>query len=94
MDYHELFRLLVKEQGSDLIIKANGWPAMRVQGQIKFLSESRVPPAFAQALADKVIPAGLKRRFERRGELDCSYVVEGAGRIGAAVAKRATGFDM
>ena len=46
MDTRELFRILVKEKGSDLIIKANGWPAMRIQGKIKFVSENKVPDAF------------------------------------------------
>ena len=45
MDYRELFRILVKQKGSDLIIKANGCPAMRVQGQIKFVSETKRPAA-------------------------------------------------
>ena len=85
MEYRELFRILVKEQGSDLIIKANGCPAMRVQGQIKFVSESKVPPQFAQNLADQVIPASQRRRFEQRGELDCSYVVDEVGRFRANI---------
>ena len=59
MDFRELFRILVKEQGSDLIIKAGGCPAMRVQGRVKFVSETPVPDVFAQALADKVIPERL-----------------------------------
>ena len=76
MDTRELFRILVKEKGSDLIIKANGWPAMRIQGKIKFVSESKVPDAFAQTMAEEVIPDKLKPRFERDGEdLYCEVLV-------------------
>jgi len=85
MDARELFRILVKEQGSDLIIKANGCPAMRVQGRIKFVSESRVPDAFAEALAEQVIPVGMREQFDERGELDCSYEVEDVGRFRANI---------
>ena len=85
MDYRELFRILVKEQGSDLIIKSNGCPAMRVQGKIKFVSESRIPPAFAEALADQVIPEALVDGFQRTGELDCSYKVDEVGRFRANI---------
>ena len=85
MDTRELFRILVKERGSDLIIKANGWPAMRVQGKIKFVSESKVPDAFAQAMTEDVVPDSLKARFEREGEVDCSYVIEGVGRFRANI---------
>ena len=83
MDIRELFRILVKEKGSDLIIKADGCPAMRVQGAVKFVSETRIPEAFAQALADKVIPPKQKARFEAEGEADCSYSIEGVGRFRA-----------
>jgi twitching motility protein PilT len=85
MDFRELFRILVKEQGSDLIIKAGGCPAMRVQGRVKFVSETPVPDVFAQALADKVIPERLRTRFDEEGELDCSYTVEGVGRFRANI---------
>jgi twitching motility protein PilT len=85
MDTRELFRILVKEKGSDLIIKANGWPAMRIQGKIKFVSETKVPDAFAQGMAEEVVPDKLKPRFERDGEVDCSYEVPGVGRFRANV---------
>ena len=85
MDTRELFRILVKEKGSDLIIKANGWPAMRIQGKIKFVSENKVPDAFAQTMAEEVVPDKLKPRFERDGEVDCSYEVDGVGRFRANV---------
>jgi twitching motility protein PilT len=83
MDIRELFRILVKEKGSDLIIKADGCPAMRVQGAVKFVSETRIPEAFAQALAEKVIPPKQKARFEAEGEADCSYSIEDVGRFRA-----------
>jgi len=85
MDTRELFRILVKERASDLIIKSNACPAMRVQGRVKFISESRVPEAFARALCDEVLPDRLKERFERTGEADASYEVEEVGRFRANV---------
>ncbi|MHC4959492.1 MAG: type IV pilus twitching motility protein PilT [Planctomycetota bacterium] len=85
MEYRELFRILVKDQGSDLIIKSSGCPAMRIQGHVKFVSETPVPTAFAEMLAEEVIPEGLRDRFERSGELDCSYAVEGVGRFRANI---------
>jgi len=83
MDTCELFRILVKEKGSDLIIKANGCPAMRIQGKIKFVSETRVPDAFAKAMADEVVPEELKGSFREQGEVDCSYTVPEVGRFRA-----------
>jgi twitching motility protein PilT len=85
MDTRELFRILVKENGSDLIIKANGCPAMRLQGKIKFVSENRVPDAFAKTMADDVIPTQLRAEFDRTGEVDCSYTVPEVGRFRANV---------
>lgn len=85
MDTRELFRILVQANGSDLIIKSGAWPAVRVQGRIKFVSESRVPPAFAETLAREVIPETLLPRFKLEGEIDCSYTVDGVGRFRANV---------
>jgi len=85
MDTRELFRILVKEKGSDLLIKENSCPAMRIQGKIKFVSESRVPAAFARSLAEEVIPEPLKNDFQRHGEVDCSYTVSEVGRFRANV---------
>jgi len=85
MDTRELFRILVKERGSDLIIRSQACPAMRVQGQIKFISETRVPEAFTRALAEEVIPDELRKRFEAHGEVGCSYTVDEIGRFRANV---------
>jgi len=85
MDTRELFRILVQAGGSDLIIKSGGYPAMRVQGRIKFVSETIVPPAFADALAKEVVPETLLPRFKLEGEIDCSYAVDGVGRFRANV---------
>jgi len=85
METRELFRILVKDKGSDLIIKSNGCPAMRVQGKVKFVSENPVPEPFIQGLLAEVIPPRLRPRFDRDGELDCSYVIEGLGRFRANI---------
>jgi twitching motility protein PilT len=58
---------------------------MRIQGKIKFVSETKVPDAFAQGMAEEVVPDKLKPRFERDGEVDCSYEVPGVGRFRANV---------
>ena len=85
MDTLELFKILVKERGSDLIIKTNACPAMRVDGRIKYLSESRVPEAFARALLEEVLAPPQVRAFEAEGEADTSYEIEGVGRFRANV---------
>jgi len=85
MDTRELFKILVQAKGSDLIIKSGACPAMRVQGRIKFVSETQVPAAFADELAGEVIPDQLLPRFKLEGEVDCSYAVDGVGRFRANI---------
>ncbi len=85
MDTQELFKILVKENASDLIIKANACPAIRVQGRIKFISESRVPEAFAESLADQVLPETMREQFQRTGEADTSYEIDDVGRFRANI---------
>ena len=85
MQTHELFKILVKEQASDLIIKTNACPAIRVQGRIKFISETRIPEAFAESLADQVLPSSMREQFQRTGEADTSYEIDGVGRFRANI---------
>ncbi len=85
MDTIELFKILVKERGSDLIIKTNACPAMRVDGRIKYLGESRVPEAFARALLEEVLSPEQVRAFEAEGEADTSYEIEDVGRFRANI---------
>jgi len=85
MDTRDLFKIIVKEKASDLIIKSGACPAMRAQGRIKFISETKVPDAFAEALVAQVLPERTRARFEETGEADASYEVEGVGRFRANV---------
>ena len=39
----ELLKLMVKEQASDLILKAAGCPAIRVAGMIRFIGDTPLP---------------------------------------------------
>ncbi|MEE8106577.1 MAG: PilT/PilU family type 4a pilus ATPase [Planctomycetota bacterium] len=85
METTELFKILVRERASDLIIKCQACPAIRVQGRIKYISESLVPEAFAESLLEEVLPATLRDQFERTGEADSSYEIDGVGRFRANI---------
>jgi Tfp pilus assembly ATPase PilU len=39
----DFLRIMVKENASDLVLKANGCPAVRVTGVIRFLGDQQLP---------------------------------------------------
>lgn len=81
MRAEELFRHLVQAQGSDLILRTNQRPSIRVNGSVGFVSDIPVTPALAQEIFDRVLDSHQREDFFRRGEVDSAYEVPGVGRF-------------
>ena len=81
MEIDEIFRQLVKAQGSDLIVRVNGRPSIRVDGQVKFLDDTPVSAALAQELFERVLDERQQDQFFRTGEVDSAYEFAGLGRF-------------
>jgi twitching motility protein PilT len=77
----ELFRHLVQAQGSDLIVRVNGRPSIRVDGKVRFISDIPVAPALAQEIFERVLDARQQEQFFRSGEADSAYEIAGLGRF-------------
>lgn len=77
----ELFRHLVQAQGSDLILRTNARPSVRVDGLVRFVSDIPFSPALAQEMFERVLDAHQKEDFFRRGEVDSAYEIPGVGRF-------------
>ena len=52
----DFLRIMVKESASDLVLKANGCPAVRVAGVIRFLGDQPLPPELVRSYVDEVLP--------------------------------------
>jgi twitching motility protein PilT len=81
MRAEELFRHLVEAQGSDLILRTNARPSVRVDGQVRFVSEIPLTPALAQEIFERVLDSHQKEDFFRRGEVDSAYEIASVGRF-------------
>jgi twitching motility protein PilT len=74
----DLLRQVVERQGSDLHLLDGLPPKVRVHGALEPLD---VPPPSVEKLVAPVLDARHKDIFDRFGETDLAYAVEGAGRF-------------
>jgi twitching motility protein PilT len=84
-DLESLLTIMVREQASDLIVKTGSYPAIRVDGRIRFLSDQPTTPEFSNAMLSRVLNDTYLQIFLERGEVDTSYEMEGVGRFRANV---------
>ena len=77
-----LVNRLVEMGGSDLHLKVGAPPAVRERGLLTYLEgHDHLRPEDTEALLGEVIPENLVGEFERDGEADFSYSVQGVGRF-------------
>ena len=81
MNPEDLFRHLVQAQGSDLIVRVNGRPSIRLDGKVRFISDIPATPALVQEIFERVLDARQQDAFFRTGEADSAYEIAGLGRF-------------
>ncbi len=78
----ELVSRLVELGGSDLHLKVDAPPAVRVRGLLTYLEDYGVlRPEDTAEIVKAIIPDNLVGEFERDGEADFSHAVAGVGRF-------------
>ncbi len=77
----DFLRIMVKENASDLVLKAHGCPAVRGAGQIRFLGDQPLPPELLQSFLAEALDARGLREFEATGAADSAVAVPGVGRF-------------
>jgi twitching motility protein PilT len=82
-DLKTLLELMIKENASDLIVKTGSCPAVRVEGEIRFISDVATNAEFATQMLSEVLDERMQESFFERGEVDTSYHVPGVGRFRA-----------
>jgi twitching motility protein PilT len=82
MELHEILRVAVRGNASDIHLKAGLPPMFRVDGALVPLKNGqRLLPDALQAIASTVMNPTQMERFEREHELDLAYGVPGVGRF-------------
>jgi len=72
---------MVKEDASDLVLKANGCPAVRVAGVIRFLGDQPLPAELVRSYVSEVLSERLLGEFEQHGATDTAVALPGVGRF-------------
>lgn len=81
MEFHDVLRTMVKENASDLFIKINTPPAIRVNGRINFVGEEKLTKEGIQSVFDTITNSYTREVFRDEHEVDLAYELEGVGRF-------------
>jgi twitching motility protein PilT len=78
---NELLRIMNKERASDLILKTNGCPAMRIAGSIRFLGDVPLEHASMQSYLTQVLDQRCMAEFLKLGASDRAISIPDVGRF-------------
>jgi twitching motility protein PilT len=81
MDFDELLRSMVKEQGSDLYLRVNTPPIVRMGDDLRQLSESAISSEEMDDFARTALGEWRWGKFGQQNEIDTAYSVKGVGRF-------------
>ncbi|HWR58323.1 MAG TPA: PilT/PilU family type 4a pilus ATPase [Thermodesulfovibrionales bacterium] len=88
MELKQLFRKLVTEKASDLLLSAGVPPCLKKDNEIIRLSSVMLAPHHTRLYADELISADKVAEFERERELDFAYTVPEIGRFRVNIYKQ------
>ncbi len=90
---HDLLRMMVSKDGSDLFITSGSPPAMKVDGKIQTVSKQILAPNHTQMLARSIMNDKQVSEFEASQECNFSIALPGVARfrVNAFVQRGSTG---
>lgn len=82
MNLNELLKIAVDNGASDLHLKAGSMPVIRVDGELRQLTDQqRIMQEDAASMAFSIMNARQKQRFQEELQIDMAYSVPGLGRF-------------
>ena len=81
MDIRELLQFMVKQNISDIHLKAHCAPLIRLNGRLIAAHQDQFTPELVKNMAFSLMNDAHKRRFEEQGELDMSYSLDKVSRF-------------
>ncbi|MEE8365978.1 MAG: PilT/PilU family type 4a pilus ATPase [Gammaproteobacteria bacterium] len=90
---HELLRMMVSRDGSDLFITSGSPPAMKIDGKVATVSKQNLSPAHTQMLTRSIMNDKQVSEFEESQECNFSIALPGVSRfrVNAFVQRGSTG---
>ena len=77
----DLFRVMIKNEASDLHLTSGSPPALRVHGDIQTLNYRALTHNECRALIFEILSEEHREKFDENLELDCSYEIPGLSRF-------------
>jgi len=90
---HDLLRMMVSNDGSDLFITSGSPPAMKIDGKMKTVSKQNLSPNHTQMLTRSIMNDKQVSEFEENQECNFSIALTGVARfrVNAFVQRGSTG---
>ena len=88
MELKQLFKKLVTDNASDLLLSAGVPPCLKKDNEIVRLSSTMLTPHQIKLYADELISADKVEEFERERELDFAYTLPDTGRFRVNIYKQ------
>jgi twitching motility protein PilU len=90
---HDLMRMMVSKDGSDLFITTGSPPAMKIDGKVATVSKQKLSPNHTQMLARSIMNDKQVSEFEEKQECNFSIALPGVARfrVNAFVQRGSTG---
>ena len=90
---HDLLRMMVSKDGSDLFITSGSPPAMKIDGKVTTVSKQRLSPSHTQMLTRSIMNDKQVSEFEENNESNFSIALTGVARfrVNAFVQRGSTG---
>jgi len=90
---HDLMRMIVSKEGSDLFITAGSPPAMKIDGKLSIVSKQSLSSSHTQMLARSIMNDKQVSEFEEHQECNFSISLTGVARfrVNAFVQRGSTG---
>lgn len=81
MEIDELLKVVIKENASDLHLKTDSPPCLRIHGDLVNLDGDGLTPDYLHGILDNLMTASQKQKFEQKKEADFAYTIAGTGRF-------------
>jgi len=81
MEINELLRIAVEQGASDLHLKIDNSPYLRINGELVHCGENHLSPSDLRKAADNLLSASQKQKFEKNKVVDFAYTLPEIGRF-------------
>jgi twitching motility protein PilT len=78
---NDLLRIMSKEKASDLIVKSDACPAIRMGGQVRFLGDTPLERQTVRGFVKQLLDEKGIAELKQNGAVDCSLQIPSIGRF-------------